>query len=34
VVVDPALESEGFQGHPTQSDQMDEDVKIPGKSRF
>ncbi|RDW76407.1 uncharacterized protein DSM5745_06399 [Aspergillus mulundensis] len=29
VVVDPALEAEGFQGHPTQSDQMDEDVKIP-----
>ncbi|KAL4976793.1 hypothetical protein BDW66DRAFT_134307 [Aspergillus desertorum] len=29
VVVDPALEAEGFQGHPAQSDQMDEDVKIP-----
>ncbi|KAL4874819.1 hypothetical protein BJY04DRAFT_203121 [Aspergillus karnatakaensis] len=29
VVVDPALEAEGFQGHPAQPDQMDEDVKIP-----
>ncbi|KAL2832144.1 hypothetical protein BDW59DRAFT_181456 [Aspergillus cavernicola] len=29
VVVDPALEAEGFQGHLVQSDQMDEDVKIP-----
>ncbi|KAL3480227.1 hypothetical protein BJX99DRAFT_220945 [Aspergillus californicus] len=29
VVVDPALEAEGFQGQLTHSDQMDEDVKIP-----
>ncbi len=34
VVVDPALEAEGFQGHPAQSEQMDEDVKVPGKCRF
>ncbi|PLB43898.1 hypothetical protein P170DRAFT_430904 [Aspergillus steynii IBT 23096] len=29
VVVDPALEAEGFQGHPAQSEQVDEDVKPP-----
>ncbi|KAL4796371.1 hypothetical protein BDV19DRAFT_80532 [Aspergillus venezuelensis] len=29
VVVDPALEAEGFQGHPAQPEQMDEDVKVP-----
>jgi hypothetical protein len=34
VVVDPALEAEGFQGHPAQPDQMDEDVKVPGKCRL
>jgi hypothetical protein len=34
VVVDPALEAEGFQGHPAQPDQMDEDVKPPGKCRL
>lgn len=30
VVVDPALEAEGFQGHPAQTEQIDEDVKPPG----
>lgn len=33
VVVDPALEAEGFQGHPTQPDQVEEDANnAPGKS--
>ncbi|BCR97434.1 uncharacterized protein AKAW2_30753S [Aspergillus luchuensis] len=31
VVVDPALEAEGFQGHPTQPDQVEEDANnAPG----
>ncbi|RAK95798.1 uncharacterized protein BO80DRAFT_248985 [Aspergillus ibericus CBS 121593] len=30
VVVDPALEAEGFQGHPTQPEQIEEDANPPG----
>ncbi|PYI12588.1 hypothetical protein BO78DRAFT_392433 [Aspergillus sclerotiicarbonarius CBS 121057] len=30
VVVDPALEAEGFQGHPTQPEQVEEDANPPG----
>ncbi|RAL11446.1 uncharacterized protein BO97DRAFT_470928 [Aspergillus homomorphus CBS 101889] len=30
VVVDPALEAEGFQGNPTQPETVEEDVKPPG----
>ncbi|KAI9928802.1 hypothetical protein ASPWEDRAFT_168775 [Aspergillus wentii DTO 134E9] len=30
VVVDPALEAEGFQGHAAQPEQMEEDIKPPG----
>ena len=31
VVVDPALEAEGFQGHPGPSENIEEDIKPPGK---
>ena len=31
VVVDPALEAEGFQGNPTQPETVEEDAKPPGK---
>jgi hypothetical protein len=34
VVVDPALEAEGFQGHPTQPEHIEEDIKPPGKILF
>ncbi|RHZ65558.1 hypothetical protein CDV55_104265 [Aspergillus turcosus] len=30
VVVDPALEAEGFQGHPAQPEHIEEDIKPPG----
>lgn len=31
VVVDPALEAEGFQGNPVQPDNLEEDIKPQGK---
>lgn len=33
VVVDPALEAEGFQGNPTPTENVDEEMNSPGKQR-